>query len=397
MASERSPNVYGGPPPQSDLRLLLLGRVGAGKSTVAKTILGRENFRSEGGMCVKKQGEVAGRTVTVVDTPGWDTVKYTSTHIKQEIKNSVTLCPPGPHALLLVVPMGDLLSSAERKAIRYHMELLSVRAWKFTMVLFVSEAEEKCTSIEQNQMIDRAKTILAKCGDRHHLLECGNSPPQISELLIKLDAMVAENCEEFLIPQVYYELMETMPREVTELRRMYEDREDRLKQKYKMELKEKEEELKKYREEEKPKERLMKRTSSSQLLPPSISTEKQDGSVMAHHQKVDLQAVKQGYREEALSVVGHYVKPLIVIMTAVVGALMGAVAGAEHGTLGACIGIPIGIILAVLVSYAVRGAATAAREISITVQAEGNESQRREGGAGFFLDSPKSKRFDKDQ
>jgi hypothetical protein len=118
---------------------------------------------------------------------------------------------------------------------------------------------------------------------------------------------------------------------------------------------------------------------------------------MAHHQKVDLQAVKQGYREEALSVVGHYVKPLIVIMTAVVGALMGAVAGAEHGTLGACIGIPIGIILAVLVSYAVRGAATAAREISITVQAEGNESQRREGGAGFFLDSPKSKRFDKDQ
>lgn len=44
--------------------------------------------------------------------------------------------------------------------------------------------------------------------------------------------------------------------------------EDRLKQKYKTELKEKEEELKKYREEEKPKERLMKRTSSSQLLPP---------------------------------------------------------------------------------------------------------------------------------
>ena len=170
--------------------------------------------------------------------------------------------------------MANPLSSAERKAIRYHMELLSVRAWKFTMVLFVSEAEEKCTSIAQNQMIDRAKSILAKCGDRHHLLECGNSLPQISELLMKIDTMVAENCEEFLIPQVYYELMETMPREVTELRRMYEDREDRLKQKYKTELREKEEELKKYREEEKPKERLMKRTSSSQLLPPSSKYDK---------------------------------------------------------------------------------------------------------------------------
>ncbi|CAB1344558.1 unnamed protein product [Coregonus sp. 'balchen'] len=385
MASERSPNVYGGPPPQSDLRLVLLGRVGAGKSTVAKTILGRDNFRSEGGMCVKKQGEVAGRTVTVVDTPGWDTVKRTSTHIKKEIKNSVTLCPPGPHALLLVVPMGELLSSTDRKAIQYHVELLSVRAWKFTMVLFVSEAEEKCTSIEQNQLIDRAKSLLVKCGDRHHLLECGNSPSQIPELLKKIDAMVAENCEEFFIPQVYYELMETtMPREVTELRRMYEDREDRLKQKFKRELKEKEEELKKYKE-EKPKEGLMKRTK------------KQDRSVMADNRNVDLQAVKQGYREETLSVVGHYVKPLIVIMTAVVGALMGAVAGAQHGTLGACIGIPIGIIMAVLVSYAVRGAATAARDIPITVKFEENESHRREEGADFFIDSPKSKGFDKDQ
>ncbi|XP_045075133.1 GTPase IMAP family member 4 isoform X2 [Coregonus clupeaformis] len=397
MASERSPNVYGGPPPQSDLRLVLLGRVGAGKSTVAKTILGRDNFRSEGGMCVKKQGEVAGRTVTVVDTPGWDTVKRTSTHIKKEIKNSVTLCPPGPNALLLVVPMGELLSSTDRKAIQYHVELLSVRAWKFTMVLFVSEAEEKCTSIEQNQLIDRAKSLLVKCGDRHHLLECGNSPSQIPELLKKIDAMVAENCEEFFIPQVYYELMETtMPREVTELRRMYEDREDRLKQKFKRELKEKEEELKKYKE-EKPKEGLMKRTSSSQLLPPSMSTEKQDRSVMADNRNVDLQAVKQGYREETLSVVGHYVKPLIMIMTAVVGALMGAVAGAQHGTLGACIGIPIGIIMAVLVSYAVRGAATAARDIPITVKFEENESHRREEGADFFFDSPKSKGFDKDQ
>ncbi|XP_045063022.1 uncharacterized protein LOC123481840 isoform X1 [Coregonus clupeaformis] len=165
--------------------------------------------------------------------------------------------------------MGELLSSTDRKAIQYHVELLSVRAWKFTMVLFVSEAEEKCTSIEQNQLIDRAKSLLVKCGDRHHLLECGNSPSQIPELLKKIDAMVAENCEEFFIPQVYYKLMETtMPREVTELRRMYEDREDRLKQKFKRELKEKEEELKKYKE-EKPKEGLMKRTSSSQLLPPS--------------------------------------------------------------------------------------------------------------------------------
>ena len=94
--------------PQSDLRLVLLGKVGAVKSVVAAHILGEGSWKDRG-MCVKKQGEVAGRTVTVVETPGWDrvSVKRTSSQIKNEIVNSVTLLPPGPHTLLLVVPLGD--------------------------------------------------------------------------------------------------------------------------------------------------------------------------------------------------------------------------------------------------------------------------------------------------
>ncbi|KAL1005876.1 hypothetical protein UPYG_G00065060 [Umbra pygmaea] len=398
MASERTQKVYGSPS-QSELRIVLLGRIGSGKTTVAKFILGIENLRSEGGICLKKQGEVAGRRVIIVDTPGWHTVKHTSPQIKHEIKNSVTLCPPGPHVLLLVVPMGEQFSSADRKAIQYHIELLSVRAWKYTMVLFVSEAEEKCTNIEQDQTFERAKTILSKCGERHHYFEFGYSTAQISELLNKIDAMAGENEDEFLIPQVYYELLESkMPRDMTELRRMFEDREANLKQRNKRELKEMEEELKKYREAEKVQEHL-KRVDSSKLLPPNMSIERpyESGTkAVENDQKVDLQAVKQGYREEALSVVQHYVKPLVMIMMAVVGSLIGSVAGAQYGTLGSCIGMVVGVVVAILGCYFLRGAATAARDIPITIQAKGQASlSGEEQGIHFFIDSPTG--FNKDK
>ena len=69
---------------------MLLGGKRAGKSSSGNTILGREEFdlRSGPAQCVKRQGEVAGRQVTVVDPPGWWVnlpVERTTELLKQEI------------------------------------------------------------------------------------------------------------------------------------------------------------------------------------------------------------------------------------------------------------------------------------------------------------------------
>ena len=60
-------------PHLSEVRIVLLGHRYAGKSSSGITILGREEFHTvrRTAQCVKRQGEVAGRQVTVVKAPGW--------------------------------------------------------------------------------------------------------------------------------------------------------------------------------------------------------------------------------------------------------------------------------------------------------------------------------------
>ena len=86
---------------RSEMRIILLGPRASGKSSSGNTILGTEEFSLERtAQCEKRQGDVAGRQVTVIDTPGWwidDPLNDTSELIKQEIVLSASLCPPGPH------------------------------------------------------------------------------------------------------------------------------------------------------------------------------------------------------------------------------------------------------------------------------------------------------------
>src|SRR4029434_10459049 len=89
----------------SELRIVLLEYISSGKTSSANTILGREEFDTVGrtALSVKRQGQVAGRQLTVVEAPGWWSnvnLKDTPELTKQEIVLSVSLCPPGPHAVL---------------------------------------------------------------------------------------------------------------------------------------------------------------------------------------------------------------------------------------------------------------------------------------------------------
>ncbi|XP_036425996.1 GTPase IMAP family member 4-like [Colossoma macropomum] len=188
-----------------ELRIVLLGRVGAGKSKVARFLLGGKGPKGEIGSCILREGEAAGRRICLVDTPGWNprAIYNTSEKIKNEIVRSVTLCPPGPHALILVLRVESLIelpSVKQLKTASRHMELLSERVWKHTMVLFLCDEEVEDPTIEEH--IQNASKLLDKCENRHYVLR---SEAQIPKLLKEIQKMVEGNCGDFFLPQIFYD------------------------------------------------------------------------------------------------------------------------------------------------------------------------------------------------
>ncbi|KAL1277337.1 hypothetical protein QQF64_024010, partial [Cirrhinus molitorella] len=138
----------------SELRIVLLGNRRAGKSSAGNTILGREEFDlKRSAQCVKRHGEAADRHITVIEAPGWwrnYTVEESAELLKQDILLSVSLCPPGPHAVLLIIRVDITFKEKERKGLLGHLDLLGERVWSHTIVLFTGGDSLLDTSIEQH-------------------------------------------------------------------------------------------------------------------------------------------------------------------------------------------------------------------------------------------------------
>ncbi|XP_062398320.1 GTPase IMAP family member 4-like [Sardina pilchardus] len=185
----------------AEQRIVLTGQESAGKTSTAETILNiwDSDHLKTTLLSTTSEATVGRWQVTVVDTPGWlrdAPQSQTSKRIKQEIVRSVSLCPPGPHAVLLVIPANVKFTEAEETAINEHLELLGERVWNHTIVLFTHPEWMGDSPIElyiesEGEPLDR---IIKKCGCRYHVLS-NDSPgqSQVEALLEKIEVMVAGN------------------------------------------------------------------------------------------------------------------------------------------------------------------------------------------------------------
>ncbi|XP_065147550.1 GTPase IMAP family member 8-like isoform X1 [Paramisgurnus dabryanus] len=184
----------------SDLRIVLMGYKCAGKSSSGNIILNRKKFDlKRSAQCVKRQREVADRHITVIEAPGWWTtpVEKSTELLKEEILLSVSLCPPGPHIVLLVVRVDDRFKDVERKVFQGYVDLLGERVWSHTIVLFTYGDFLGDTTIEQHieSEGEHLQWLVEKCGNRYHLLNNNNrsDETQIKDLLEKIEETVTEN------------------------------------------------------------------------------------------------------------------------------------------------------------------------------------------------------------
>ncbi|XP_057698421.1 uncharacterized protein LOC130919847 [Corythoichthys intestinalis] len=194
-------------PSSPELRLVLLGRSGAGKSAAGNIILGHNEFESRPDSlvaitqeCVKKKAVVAGRRVAVLDTPDWFHSERTPDEVRSQISSCVALSSPGPHAFLLCVPV-DQPAKMELQALSVLEAVFGPEVVKkHTLVLFThadllrKNINYRSDSVEAyiaGQRDDLLK-LVEKCGDRFHVLERDGHGRNVEELLEKVEQIADE-------------------------------------------------------------------------------------------------------------------------------------------------------------------------------------------------------------
>ncbi|KAF5904426.1 GTPase IMAP family member 4-like, partial [Clarias magur] len=180
------------------VKIVLLGGRWGGKSSSGNTILNKEVFviGEHIEVSVMETNKIADTLVTVVDTPSWNWVpaETSSDELKQELKRSVEMLGEGPHAFLLVYPLGAAFLKRHKIAIEEHLELLGADVWDHTMVLF--SRGDWLGEVTSEQHIQEAKGelkwLLDQCKNRYHVLnnKVKTDEMQVIELLEKIQRMI---------------------------------------------------------------------------------------------------------------------------------------------------------------------------------------------------------------
>ncbi|XP_069022320.1 GTPase IMAP family member 8-like [Embiotoca jacksoni] len=171
--------------PASSLRIVLFGKNKDKKTKLGNFIIGHQSFHeqkpSTSSHTVASCGERRGKQTTVVKTA--DVFSLSEKMMRREMKTCLSLCPPGPNVLLLLVEPSDF-NEEDQHRLKFILSLFGGDALKHSIVIMT----------HKNKMTSSVKELLKDCGGRYYNMFEDN----YESLMKKIEETADENRGTFL-------------------------------------------------------------------------------------------------------------------------------------------------------------------------------------------------------